>query len=115
MAARTTMVRSGSTTSGPSEVVMLPQQPQQLLLLIVLEMGKAALIVPIAVMGAVVVLMVGTAGFLFIVNAYLRVFVKIWREINVNSNVILCLLEDFGRNQFNNPCPACEVGDWCVY
>jgi len=24
-------------------------------------------------------------------------------------------LEDFSRNQFNNPCPACEVGDLCEY
>ena len=23
--------------------------------------------------------------------------------------------EDFGRASFNNPCPACVVGDWCVY
>jgi hypothetical protein len=22
---------------------------------------------------------------------------------------------DLGRNKFNNPCPACDVGDWCVY
>ena len=24
-------------------------------------------------------------------------------------------LEDFGRSEFFNPCPPCEVGDWCVY
>ena len=23
--------------------------------------------------------------------------------------------EDFGRSSFSNPCPACVVGDWCVY
>jgi hypothetical protein len=62
--------------------------PQQLLLLLVLEMGKAALIVPNAVMGAVAVVLVDTAGFLFIVNAYLLAFVKTWQEINVNSNDI---------------------------
>jgi hypothetical protein len=22
---------------------------------------------------------------------------------------------DFGRSQFNNSCPVCEVEDWCVY
>ena len=21
---------------------------------------------------------------------------------------------DFGRSGFNNPCPDCEVGDWCL-
>ena len=61
--------------------------PQQLLLLpLVLGTGKAVFIVLTAVMGAVVVKPVDTAGFLFIVNAYLLVFVKTWREINVNSN-----------------------------
>jgi len=24
-------------------------------------------------------------------------------------------LEDFGRSQFNNPCPSCVQGAWCVY
>jgi hypothetical protein len=24
-------------------------------------------------------------------------------------------LEDFGRSQFFNPCPSCEVGNWCSY
>ena len=23
--------------------------------------------------------------------------------------------QDFGRSGFNNPCPGCEVSDWCVY
>jgi hypothetical protein len=22
---------------------------------------------------------------------------------------------DFGRSSFNNPCPACTVGEWCNY
>ena len=90
--------------------------PQQLLLLLVLETGKVVFIVPTAVMGAVAVVLQEVVGILdIIVNAYLLVFVKIWQEINVNSNDILCLLEDFGRSQFNNPCPACVAGDWCVY
>ena len=90
--------------------------PQQLLLLLVLETGKLVFIVPTAVMGAVAVVLQEVVGFLdIIVNAYLLLFVKIWQEINVNSNDILCLPEDFGRSQFNNPCPACVAGDWCQY
>ena len=90
--------------------------PQQLLLLLVLETGKVVFIVPTAVMGAVAVVLQEVVGILdIIVNAYLLVFVKIWQEINVNSNDILCLLEDFGRSLFNNPFPTCVVGDWCVY
>ena len=23
--------------------------------------------------------------------------------------------EDFGRSGFNNPCPACTQGNWCIY
>jgi hypothetical protein len=34
---------------------------------------------------------------------------------NVDATDVVIFLEDFGRNQFNNPCPVCEVGDWCVY
>jgi hypothetical protein len=24
-------------------------------------------------------------------------------------------LQDFGRSQYNNPCPPCVAGDWCIY
>ena len=58
---------------------------QQPLLSVVLEMGKVALIVPIAVMGAVAVVLVEYVVFLTIVNAYLLVFAKIWQESTVNS------------------------------
>jgi hypothetical protein len=34
---------------------------------------------------------------------------------DVDSDDIIKFLEDFGRNDFNNPCPACEGVDWCVY
>jgi rhodanese-related sulfurtransferase len=34
---------------------------------------------------------------------------------NVDALDVIKFLEDFGRSQFNNPCPACVVGDWCVY
>jgi hypothetical protein len=34
---------------------------------------------------------------------------------NVDAIDVVMFLEDFGRSQYNNPCPACEVGDWCVY
>jgi len=33
----------------------------------------------------------------------------------VDANDVVKFIEDFGRNQFSNSCPACEVGDWCVY
>jgi hypothetical protein len=23
--------------------------------------------------------------------------------------------KDFGRNEYNNPCPVCEIRDWCLY
>ncbi len=36
-------------------------------------------------------------------------------NVNVDANDVGKFLEDFGRSQFNNPCPACEVGGWCVY
>jgi hypothetical protein len=28
---------------------------------------------------------------------------------------VAIFLEDFGRSTFNNPCPACVGGPWCVY
>ena len=63
--------------------------PQQLLLLLVLETGKRVFIVPTAVMVAVAVVLEEVVGFLdIIVSAYLLLFVKIWQEINVNSNDI---------------------------
>jgi len=91
--------------------------PQQLLLLpLVLGTGEAVFIVLTAVMGAVAVVLEELVVTLAIsVSAYLRVFVKIWRELKGNSNDILCLLEDFGRSQYNNPCPLCAAGAWCVY
>jgi hypothetical protein len=24
-------------------------------------------------------------------------------------------VEDFGRSQYNNPCPGCVPGQWCSY
>jgi len=40
-------------------------------------------------------------------------------DFNCDSTVdavdVTKFLEDFGRNQFNNPCPACETGNWCSY
>ena len=35
--------------------------------------------------------------------------------VNVDANDVTMFLEDFGRSQFNNPCPSCVAGDWCVY
>jgi hypothetical protein len=32
-----------------------------------------------------------------------------------DASDVSAFLQDFGRNQFNNTCPSCEVGDWCVY
>ena len=34
---------------------------------------------------------------------------------DVDADDVTKFLEDFGRSVFNNPCPACEVGDWCEY
>jgi hypothetical protein len=34
---------------------------------------------------------------------------------NVDADDVTMFLEDFGRSQYNNPCPACVAGDWCVY
>jgi hypothetical protein len=34
---------------------------------------------------------------------------------NVDATDVTKFLEDFGRNQFNNACPACVVGNWCSY
>ena len=50
---------------------------QQLLLPLVRKTGKAAFIVPNAVMAAVVVKRVDTADFQFTVNAFLQLFVRI--------------------------------------
>ena len=33
----------------------------------------------------------------------------------VDADDVTVFLEDFGRNQFNNRCPVCEVEDWRVY
>ena len=33
----------------------------------------------------------------------------------VDANDVTTFLEDFGRSQYNNPCPACVLGGWCVY
>jgi hypothetical protein len=36
-------------------------------------------------------------------------------DCNVDADDVTKFLEDFGRSQFFNPCPACVAGDWCVY
>ena len=36
-------------------------------------------------------------------------------DSDVDGKDQIKFLEDFGRKPSNNPCPACEVGDWCVY
>ena len=36
-------------------------------------------------------------------------------DMNVDANDVGVFLEDFGRSEFFNPCPTCEVGAWCVY
>ena len=36
-------------------------------------------------------------------------------DTDVDAMDLVMFFEDFGRNEFNNPCPACEVGAWCVY
>ena len=36
-------------------------------------------------------------------------------DSDIDDNDQIKLLEDFGRNPSNNPCPACKVGSWCVY
>ena len=36
-------------------------------------------------------------------------------NVNVDANDVNKFLEDFARNQFFNPCPACVVGHWCEY
>ena len=35
--------------------------------------------------------------------------------VNVDAFDVNKFLEDFGRSQFNNPCPVCVPGNWCVY
>jgi hypothetical protein len=34
---------------------------------------------------------------------------------DVDADDVTTFLEDFGRDEYFNPCPACVVGDWCVY
>ena len=34
---------------------------------------------------------------------------------DVDANDVTVFLEDFGRSQYYKRCPACEVGNWCVY
>jgi len=34
---------------------------------------------------------------------------------DVDAEDVTKFLEDFGRSQYNNPCPQCVAGDWCVY
>jgi len=36
-------------------------------------------------------------------------------DTDVDATDVTKFLEDFGRSQYSNPCPACVVGDWCVY
>jgi hypothetical protein len=36
-------------------------------------------------------------------------------DANVDATDVTKFLEDFGRNTFNNPCPACTEGKWCSY
>jgi hypothetical protein len=36
-------------------------------------------------------------------------------DADVDADDVTMFLEDFGRGQYFNPCPACLVGDWCVY
>ncbi len=36
-------------------------------------------------------------------------------DVNVDANDVSIFLEDFGRSEFFNPCPACVAEDWCVY
>ena len=34
---------------------------------------------------------------------------------NVDAGDVTSFLIDFGRNQFNDPCPACVEGAYCLY
>jgi hypothetical protein len=34
---------------------------------------------------------------------------------DVDEDDRIIFVEDFGRGAYNNPCPPCEVRDWCVY
>jgi len=36
-------------------------------------------------------------------------------DTKVDGGDVAKFLEDFARSYLNNLCPACEVGDWCVY
>ena len=36
-------------------------------------------------------------------------------DTDVDAMDLVMFLEDFGRSQYNNPCPPCVAGDWCVY
>ena len=45
----------------------------------------------------------------------LRVKVIFTYDGDVDAEDVTKFLEDFGRSQYNNPCPQCVAGDWCVY
>ena len=34
---------------------------------------------------------------------------------DVDENDETVFLADFGREEYYNPCPACEEGNWCKY
>ena len=34
---------------------------------------------------------------------------------NVDADDVNKFLEDFGRGQYDRPCPVCDGSAWCVY
>ena len=36
-------------------------------------------------------------------------------DSDVDADDVTNFIEDFGREQYYQPCPLCEAGAWCVY